>query len=152
MENTKEEFTRLRYQLNDVPIIDVIHCSAYNHIIGMGKDALPFILREIHGNNHPGLWNHALHCITREAIDTDWLTWGHLNGYLRRADNPKAGEYWIDGFGCVWLISRTQLKETFPLIGNNTLRSWTDEGLYNTHCRNNKWDPLYDLVRKVTVI
>jgi hypothetical protein len=63
---------------------------AYQRIIGMGKDALPFIFRELKRKHGHWLW--ALNAITgedpvrpgrnfAEAVD-DWLEWGRANGYV----------------------------------------------------------------------
>ena len=62
---------------------------AYQKIIGMGKDALPFIFAEL--NTKGGHWLWALCAITgedaaqpghnfRQAVD-DWLQWGREHGY-----------------------------------------------------------------------
>ena len=67
----------------------VLHPS-YQKIIGMGRDALPFIFRELKKTR--GHWIWALAMILRddkakpgmkfkEAVDT-WLAWGKDNGYL----------------------------------------------------------------------
>lgn len=64
---------------------------AYQKIIGMGKDALPFIFRELQGPGGDWLW--ALESIVRPKMNpasgtTDfkdavaaWLNWGRKNGY-----------------------------------------------------------------------
>jgi len=64
----------------------------YQRIIGMGKDALPFIFRELLKGKGDWIW--ALEAITRlernpvaqgatfrEAVAT-WLQWGKDNGYV----------------------------------------------------------------------
>ena len=67
----------------------VLH-PAYQKIIGMGKDALPLIFRELKRSRGHWLW--ALAMITRqdrakpgqkftEAVDS-WLAWGREMGYL----------------------------------------------------------------------
>src|SRR5258708_6730993 len=67
----------------------VMH-PAYQKIIGMGKEALPFIFRELERTR--GHWIWALHMICRkdhavlgqnfrEAVDS-WLKWGREQGYL----------------------------------------------------------------------
>src|SRR5881296_4008791 len=67
----------------------VLH-PAYQKIIGMGKEALPFIFRELKRTRGHWLW--ALAMITREdrakpgenfrnAVDS-WLAWGQKMGYL----------------------------------------------------------------------
>jgi hypothetical protein len=67
----------------------VLH-PAYQQIIGMGKDALPLIFRELKKTR--GHWIWALAMILRddkanpgmkfsEAVDA-WLEWGGENGYI----------------------------------------------------------------------
>jgi hypothetical protein len=67
----------------------VLH-PAYQQIIGMGKDALPLIFKEL--NRTRGHWIWALAMILRddkakpgmnfrEAVDA-WLAWGRNNGYI----------------------------------------------------------------------
>jgi hypothetical protein len=64
---------------------------AYQKIIGMGRAALPFILRDLEETRDHWLW--ALHAITDEdpapddsdydaAVDA-WLAWGRKRGYLK---------------------------------------------------------------------
>ena len=63
---------------------------AYQRIIGMGKQALPFIFRELQQKG--GHWIWALRAITREDPTTPednsqqtiaaWLEWGRKEGYL----------------------------------------------------------------------
>lgn len=63
---------------------------AYQRIIGMGREAIPFLLREL--QHKPDHWFWALNAVTGEdaaqAEDTfdgavrAWLDWGHRNGYL----------------------------------------------------------------------
>jgi hypothetical protein len=64
---------------------------AYQKIIGMGWDAVPFILNEM--QQRGGHWLWALYAITdedpapqdatfREAVQA-WLEWGRGRGYLR---------------------------------------------------------------------
>ena len=67
----------------------VMHPS-YRRIMGMGPDALPFILREL--REHPDHWFVALNAITGEdPVPPDstfdqavsaWIVWGMKNGYL----------------------------------------------------------------------
>jgi hypothetical protein len=63
---------------------------SYQKIIGMGKDALPFIFKELQKTR--GHWIWALAMILRddkakpgmkfrEAVDA-WLEWGKTNGYI----------------------------------------------------------------------
>lgn len=67
----------------------VLH-PAYQKIIGMGEDALPFIFKELQKTR--GHWIWALAMITRhdqgkpgmkfrEAVDA-WLDWGKSNNYI----------------------------------------------------------------------
>lgn len=67
----------------------VLH-PAYQRIIGLGPDAIPFILKEI--SQRPGHWFWALHAITgedpaksgatfKEAVEA-WLNWGSSKGYI----------------------------------------------------------------------
>jgi hypothetical protein len=63
----------------------------YQAIIGMGKDVLPFIFRELRDSG--GHWYWALHSITRATVgnpdDTGlrireaWLKWGEQHDYLK---------------------------------------------------------------------
>ena len=64
---------------------------AYQKIIGMGKDALPLIFREL--RNRGGDWLWALEAIARPKVNpalgttnfkdavSAWLKWGEENGY-----------------------------------------------------------------------
>lgn len=66
---------------------------AYQQIIGMGKDALPLILRDLRAR--PAHWFWALKAIAREdpvapeergnvrAMTKSWLHWGAEHGYIR---------------------------------------------------------------------
>ena len=67
----------------------VLH-PAYQAIIGMGKEALPLIFRDLQRSRDHWLW--ALHAITQEdpapegadfatAVDA-WIQWGQNHGYL----------------------------------------------------------------------
>jgi len=66
----------------------VIH-QAYQQIIGMGKDALPFIFKELRRNRSHWFW--ALESITRQKVLVSekgaraaiaaWIKWGEENGY-----------------------------------------------------------------------
>jgi len=67
----------------------ILH-PAYQQIIGMGKDVLPFIFRELKKTRAHWIW--ALAMILRddkakpgmkfrEAVDA-WLAWGENNGYF----------------------------------------------------------------------
>lgn len=67
----------------------VMH-PAYQQIIGMGREALPFILRDL--EHKRGHWLWALHAITREdpaqpddnfdAAVEAWLEWGKVQGFI----------------------------------------------------------------------
>jgi len=69
----------------------VLH-PAYQQIIGMGRDAIPFLLREL--KRQPDHWFWALHAITGEdpvpteekgnvdAMTRCWLRWGAANGWI----------------------------------------------------------------------
>ncbi len=75
-------------------MISMIHKKsmhpAYQRIIGMGKDALPFIFKELKRNK--GHWFWALCAITGEdpaesehkvsEAANAWLEWGKTHGYL----------------------------------------------------------------------
>lgn len=63
----------------------------YQRIIGMGQDALPFLLKEL--ERHPSHWFWALRAITGanpvksgnrgriKQMAQDWLAWGRDHGY-----------------------------------------------------------------------
>ena len=65
---------------------------AYQEIIGMGKDAIPFILQDL--QKSPTQWFWALSSITREspvhpedrgdlnAMTLAWLDWGKCNRFV----------------------------------------------------------------------
>jgi hypothetical protein len=63
---------------------------AYHKVMAMGRNALPFLFREM--RDTPDYWFWALHCITRESpvrpdatfdqTIEDWLTWGRSHGYI----------------------------------------------------------------------
>jgi len=69
---------------------DIVFHPAYQRIIGMGRPALPLILREL--QNRLDHWFWALHCISGEdpAREEDtidgaaraWLDWGKQRGYI----------------------------------------------------------------------
>ena len=72
---------------------DIAGRFVYQQIIGMGKPALPLILREL--QQHGGRWFWALRAITREnpvrledrgnvtRMAEAWLEWGQRNRYVR---------------------------------------------------------------------
>ena len=71
-------------------LADLFICPAYQQIIGMGADALPFIFAEL--RKEPGFWFWALKSITREdpvplghrgkieLMTRDWLDWAEKHG------------------------------------------------------------------------
>jgi hypothetical protein len=72
--------------------LDKILHTAYQQIIGLGKDVIPFILREL--QDEPSEWFWALRALTGEDPTTEdmagkrdelaeaWLNWGKENGYI----------------------------------------------------------------------
>lgn len=70
---------------------EIARHPAYQQIIGMGKDAVPFLLRELERSS--GRWFWALKSIVREdpvppekrgktkEMVKCWLEWGRRNGY-----------------------------------------------------------------------
>jgi|SRR5437867_4171592 len=91
----EEEFNSLAEQwYREMGMVSLMHKKAlhpaYQRIIGMGKDALPFIFREL--KQRRGHWLWALVAITgkdpakpdhsfAEAVEA-WLRWGEQHGYL----------------------------------------------------------------------
>ena len=77
----------------DTAMLSMIHKKAmhpaYQQIIGMGKEALPFIFGELRRNKPHWFW--ALTAITREKVNVEekgipgtisaWLKWAEANGY-----------------------------------------------------------------------
>ena len=73
-------------------ITEICTNMAYQQIIGMGAEALPFIFREL--QKEPDHWFWALHAITGEnpvsknaagdlkAMTSAWLEWARHNRYL----------------------------------------------------------------------
>lgn len=97
-ETTEEIFNRLKKQwkeetcLESSPVNRSIH-PTYQQIIGLGKEAIPLILREL--ENELDWWFWALRAITREdpvpagsasgrldTIKNYWLEWGRKNHYI----------------------------------------------------------------------
>jgi len=94
-EELEQEFNELAEQwYRETKMLSSVHQMvlhpAYQKIIGMGKEALPFIFRELKRTRGHWLW--ALAMITREdrakpgenfrnAVDS-WLAWGQKMGYL----------------------------------------------------------------------
>lgn len=92
----KENFIKLanqwRIETKHMSLMsDIISHTAYQQIIGMGKDAIPLILEEL--SKEPEHWFWALRCITRvnpikqedrgriKKMATAWLNWGRQHGY-----------------------------------------------------------------------
>lgn len=68
---------------------------SYHQIIGMGKEALPLIFRELKETTSDWFW--ALRAITRTNVDVEndalgdvdkvakaWLAWGEAHGYIAK--------------------------------------------------------------------
>jgi len=84
---TWQEETRYVSSVHDM----VLH-PAYQQIIGMGREALPFLFQEL--KRQPDHWFWALHAITGEepvpteekgnveAMTRRWLRWGAANGWI----------------------------------------------------------------------
>jgi hypothetical protein len=76
----------------------VLH-PGYQAIIGMGVDAIPFILDDLRLQG--GHWFWALHAITQadptqqggdlEAARLAWLNWGETHGYARPPAQSRPG-------------------------------------------------------------
>ena len=74
-------------------VSEMVLNPAYQQIIGMGPNAVPFLLREL--ERESGHWFWALEAITRTnpvdphdqgdvpAMRAAWLQWGKRHGYLR---------------------------------------------------------------------
>lgn len=68
--------------------------SAYQHIIGMGWDAVPLMLRELRDDPDPDHWFSALEAITEadpvpeeqwgniKAMAAAWVEWGEREGCI----------------------------------------------------------------------
>ncbi len=95
-ENIQQEFSRLAEQwyldtLVSSDYLEKILHPAYQRIIGLGKDVIPLILREL--QDMPSDWFWALRALTKEGEDPvkpehagqpeemakDWITWGKKN-------------------------------------------------------------------------
>ena len=73
-------------------IVTIAEHRAYQEIIGMGKDAIPFILRDL--EESPSQWFWALRAIAGEspvrpedrgdvdAMTAAWFDWGRRNFYI----------------------------------------------------------------------
>ena len=78
--------------LHSSAYLDRILHPAYQRIIGLGKDVIPLILREL--QDAPAEWFWALRALTGEDVTTPemagkrgemakvWLNWGKENGYI----------------------------------------------------------------------
>lgn len=89
-EHLAEEWKRETINLSSVQ--EIILNPAYQRIIGMGPDVIPFILQQL--ERCPGFWFWALRCLTGEnpvtqemrgdvaAMTEAWLNWGREYGYL----------------------------------------------------------------------
>ncbi len=98
---TKKSVERYFAVLAEQWYLDTLHSSAYldkvlhpayQRIIGLGKDAIPFILNEL--KDEPSEWFWALRALTGEDPTTSamagnrvetakaWLNWGKENGYI----------------------------------------------------------------------
>jgi hypothetical protein len=92
----EKKFIRLRDEWKEnrgrsSSTVDLVMHSAYQRIIGMGMDAVPFILRELQAKSDRWYW--ALRAITEEdpvaeadrgnseAMRQSWLKWGRDRGY-----------------------------------------------------------------------
>lgn len=93
----EEEFNELaelwyRETLVSSGYLEKILHPAYQRIIGLGKDAIPLIMREL--KDEPGEWFWALRALTGEDPTTAemkgnrdetakaWLKWGTERGYI----------------------------------------------------------------------
>lgn len=91
------EFTTLaetwyRETLHSSQYLDKILHPAYQRIIGLGKDVIPFVLREL--QEQPFEWFWALRALTgedpttpeqtgkRDEMARAWLNWGKENSYI----------------------------------------------------------------------
>ncbi len=93
----EEEFNELaerwyRETLHSSGYLEKILHPAYQRIIGLGKDAIPLILREL--QDEPAEWFWALRALTGEDAATEeikgrrdkmakaWINWGTQRGYI----------------------------------------------------------------------
>lgn len=94
---TEAEFNALAEQwyretLHCSGYLEVVLHPAYQRIIGLGKDAIPFILREL--QDEPLEWFWALRALTgedpttpemagkRDEMAKAWLVWGKENRFI----------------------------------------------------------------------
>ncbi len=80
-------------------LADIVAHPSYLRIIGMGREALPYILNEL--RRAPDHWHWALFSITgenpvpREAsgdlekMREAWLSWASSNPVFKRGDEPR---------------------------------------------------------------
>ncbi len=93
----RDEFLRLAVDLDTetrfISDVDkIIHHSAYQQIIGLGHEVVPFLLLDL--DQHPGRWLWALHSITGanpvpssalgnvKKMASAWSEWGKHNGII----------------------------------------------------------------------
>jgi hypothetical protein len=96
-ENVENKFVSLAEKwyletLHSSGYLDKVLHPAYQRIIGLGKEVIPFILREL--QDEPSEWFWALRALTgedpttkepagnREKLAEAWLNWGKENGYI----------------------------------------------------------------------
>jgi hypothetical protein len=83
-----EEWRRQSKHLSSIR--RMLELPSYKRIIGLGRPAIPLVLREL--EERPSYWFSALRALTGEkeiANDKDfqgaceaWIAWGRANGYL----------------------------------------------------------------------
>jgi hypothetical protein len=95
-ESAEQKFRRLADQWRretafSSSVSERTHNKNYQHIIGMGRDAVPILLAEL--ERDPDDWFMALHYITEaqpvsdddagqlDAMAKSWIRWGHDHGY-----------------------------------------------------------------------
>jgi len=93
----RDEFLRLAVDLDTETrfisdVNKIIHHSAYQQIIGLGHEVVPFLLRDL--DQHPGRWLWALHSITGanpvpssalgnvKKMARAWSEWGKQKGII----------------------------------------------------------------------
>lgn len=88
-EQLAEEWRRARPRGGS--LADIVAVEAYQRVIGMGKDAIPLIVRSL--VTRPDHWFWALHCITGQnpvrkehegrlvQMAQDWIDWARTEGY-----------------------------------------------------------------------
>jgi hypothetical protein len=91
---------------------DDLHCPSYVRIIGMGRDAVPFILEELRSElkgGEPENWFMALAAITGEKpvapenrgrlqnMATSWIEWGTRGMYNAQAVGTMFSANWFVG-------------------------------------------------------